>query len=190
MRKLIVGAEGKADGNKEKLEIMEKVDKYLEMLLAATREELVRADTKASILLAASGVVLGALFAALLAGDWSPSVLDNRVEWIWWLAVLMAASGVIALAMAVYPKTISRKQRPISTLTYFGDVGSLTTAGVKNRIQAMIDTNGSLEADQIVQIAPIVVQKYAYIKFSFWAFAFASALAVVSVILNIRFEIQ
>ena len=45
---------------------------YTTSLLSSAREEIDRADSKASILLAASGVATGALLAGLMAGNWTP----------------------------------------------------------------------------------------------------------------------
>lgn len=46
--------------------------KLAQDLLADGRQELVRADTKASILFAIFGVVYSVLAGAILAGDWTP----------------------------------------------------------------------------------------------------------------------
>lgn len=56
---------------------------YARDLLDDTQEELVRADSKAALILAAAGVAFGALLAGLLSRDWEPFALDNRVEWAW-----------------------------------------------------------------------------------------------------------
>src|SRR5690242_8638023 len=77
---------------------------YLADLLKDTREELARADSKAALLLAGTGVVVGAVLAGLLGGRWTPFSLDNRVEWIWWLGVGSAAAGIFSIAAAVYPR--------------------------------------------------------------------------------------
>lgn len=50
-------------------------------ILGEAREELARADGKAGLLLAAAGVVVGALLAGLLAKDWDPTSLHDRIEW-------------------------------------------------------------------------------------------------------------
>src|SRR5262245_8921031 len=66
---------------------------YLVDLLKEAREELARADSKAALLLAATGVAVGALLAGLIGGKWMPFSLDNRVEWLWWFGVASVASG-------------------------------------------------------------------------------------------------
>ncbi len=52
-------------------------------LLVESREELARADGKASILLSALGVAADVIAAALLAGDWSPEGLHPPYRIIW-----------------------------------------------------------------------------------------------------------
>ncbi|MBG6184699.1 hypothetical protein IWX65_002677 [Arthrobacter sp. CAN_A214] len=46
------------------------------------REELARADGKASTLLAAIGVVIGPIVAAAFGGSWHSRDLDNNIEWL------------------------------------------------------------------------------------------------------------
>src|ERR1035441_6347411 len=77
---------------------------YLADLLADTREELTRADSKAALTLAATGVVIGALLAGLFGGKWTPFDLNSKIQWLWWLGVGSAALGVFSIAAAVYPR--------------------------------------------------------------------------------------
>jgi hypothetical protein len=53
---------------------------YATSLLSHAREEIDRADAKASILLAASGVGTGALLAGLIAGTWTPLKLQTATQ--------------------------------------------------------------------------------------------------------------
>lgn len=87
---------------------------YLELgktILREAREELARADGKASILLAAIGVVIGAIFAAILGGSWRPHHLDNNIEWLWWVGAVVGLAGATVFGSAVFPRTTYRSKR-------------------------------------------------------------------------------
>lgn len=94
---------------------------YPDQLLLETREELVRADGKASILLSASGVAAGVLLGAVVAGDWSPSRFDHGLaEAIWWIGIAALALSIGLLGMAVLPRVRHGAGR--ERLYYFGHV--------------------------------------------------------------------
>ena len=84
-------------------------ERYLADLLADTREELTRVDSKAALLLAASGVIIGALLAGFFGGRWTPFDLSSKVQWLWWLGAASAAFGLFSIAAAVYPNIHQRR---------------------------------------------------------------------------------
>lgn len=99
-----------------------------EMLLEETRDELIRADSKASILLSASGVVAAALLAGAMSRDWDPSDLSAGVaQAMFWIGLVIAAAGVGALALAVKPRTKHAGTR--NELAYFGHVVGYRSSG-------------------------------------------------------------
>jgi MFS family permease len=156
---------------------------YARVLLAETREELVRAEGKASILLAALGVAIGALIAALLADSWSPYSLNNKVESMWWLGVGAAAAGIAALASALMPRT-KRKGRKPKMIAYFGDVTEFGPSHreLKNALFRSVAHDLDRSIDQLIVTAGIVRRKYKYIKFGIWAECIAIVLCTISVL--------
>jgi hypothetical protein len=74
--------------------------KLVDALLNDTREELGRADGKASILLSAVGVVVSVLLAGAISRDWNPTQLAS-CEWLWWLGTLSGTAAIGALGAAV-----------------------------------------------------------------------------------------
>jgi hypothetical protein len=156
---------------------------YARSLLEATREELVRADTKASLLFAASGVAIGALLNGLLGGKWAPSNLDNRVEWMWWLGVVSAASALTCLAIAIYPRTWRAEVRP-KLVAYYGDVVHFSRTELEVALAATSRHIKSALVDQVYQVSKIVRRKYRLIRVALWLFAFAASLCIVAVLLN------
>jgi hypothetical protein len=88
---------------------------YKEALLRETREELARADTKASILLAASGIAFAALFK-------DPDKLSQHTaRTLTWIALGLTLGGICFVAAAVKPR-LRAKHDKSPTPHYFGDV--------------------------------------------------------------------
>lgn len=156
---------------------------YCKAILGEAREELERADNKASILLAAVGVIVGALLAALLAGDWSPTSLKASVQWLWWAGILAAAIAIYLLGWAVFPRIRAAGWRP-QAIAYYGDV---VAAGTRNRVKELLDhaSGDPLPRliDQMLQVSKTVQVKYvairrAMILLGFGAAACASAFLI------------
>src|SRR4051812_28491924 len=96
------------------------VEAYTAKVLAETREELARADNKAQILLAAFGIVIGAILAGLLSGDWKPERLDHGATELFWVGGGFSIAACATLGWALWPRiTHEAADGPAS---YFGDV--------------------------------------------------------------------
>src|SRR5687768_6640617 len=95
-------------------------------MLAEAREELTRADGKASMLLSALGIAVGVVAGAILAGDWNPhDNLHRPWELIWWIGcTLMGAAGAL-LGAAIYPKLFNK--HPGAAVTYYNEIAQLGT---------------------------------------------------------------
>lgn len=158
---------------------------YSKSLLTETREELVRADNKASILLAATGVALGALLAAILGGDWTPFQLDVRIQWLWWVGASSAAVAIYWLGSAVYPRIRAKGTRP-KIIAYYGDV---VDASDRERVSELLggsSTNPKERLlDQIIQISHTVQTKYLAIRKAMWYLSIAAVSGFVSLMLNV-----
>ena len=138
---------------------------YLADLLKDTREELARADSKAALLLAGTGVVVGAVLAGLLGGRWTPFSLDNRVEWIWWLGVGSAAAGIFSIAAAVYPR-IHRPNflHPPPIPSYFGDVVAYRDIQMFRQAVDQAPSRQERLIDQTFTVSRIVQRKYVLLR--------------------------
>lgn len=156
-----------------------------ETVLQAAREELTRADGKASLLLASTGVVIGALLAALLAGSWQPSDISNGIEWLWWLGVAAAAAAVGCLGKAVYPNTNYRGSTP-DVIAFFGDVTATPETQLRERLEHAVtrDADAAL-LDQLSAVSSIVDTKYWHTKTAIWLLAVGSALCALAVLLDL-----
>lgn len=159
---------------------------HISQMLVAAREELVRADTKAAVLLAATGVGIGALLGGLLSGNWSPFELANWIEWAWWLGAAAAAFAVWRLGYAVYPRT-KRKGPPPTVLGYFDDVNKFrgTTAELKRALLAAAPEDR--QVDQLRETSRIVGAKYDGIKTALGSLGLAAVLCAGAVLLDAAF---
>jgi MFS family permease len=151
--------------------------KLAQTLLVESREELTRADGKASILLAALGIGISAILAAILAGDWSPFKLDQPYQRIWWVGSGFAAVAFFCLCAAVYPKVKAKG------VTYFGDVAALKTVDELRAALKRSETDpAERSATQLHVIARLVDRKYRYIRFGLIALGIAIALMLGAVL--------
>lgn len=131
--------------------------KLASKLLAETREELVRADGKAQILFAATGVVISVVIGGVLSGDWRPRDLSCHAEFVWWAGVGAAAIGVGVLIYALWPRIGSTDA---GRVRYFADVRTHKTC--ESLVPAMNDEakRKDRDAEQLLALAPIVWKKY------------------------------
>lgn len=153
--------------------MMPNADKYVETLLAETRDEIAHADGKASILFGAGGVVFGVVAAALLGDGWRPSHLENWAEVVWWIGVGLGGAGLACLGAAVFPRIgvnrgavwSARSRRPGRTPTdaarYFGDLAEYSDVeGARRAIEAGAESGVDRSVEQAWVLSKLVVTKY------------------------------
>jgi hypothetical protein len=153
--------EGEQDAVSDTLD--EDEHRLAQLLLAETREELTRADGKASLLLAALGIGISAILAAILAGNWSPFKLDEPYGGLWWAGSVFTGASFFCLCAAVYPRV---KHRSASRgVTYFGDVAALKTTGELRAALKRSETDpAERSVTQLHVVAWLVARKYRFIR--------------------------
>jgi hypothetical protein len=156
-------------------------DQLTAQLLSETREELTKADSKAQILLAASGVIVGVVLSGAIGGKWSPTVLVAFAEVIWWVGVGVAAFGILALGFALFPRLFGSDH---SHVTYFEDVRRFAT-----RDDLIDGLNGEAErggrdAEQLLRLSRVVHRKYAAIQWAILALGSAAVICGLSALLG------
>lgn len=152
------------------------------LVLTATREELTRADAKATALFAGVGVALGAILSGLLAGQWSPLRLHgSAAPVLWWAGASCAVAALTMLAAALYPRTRARHDRA-GVVAYYGDVVRL---GPAELTRALTGTDTAPLVDQVRVLSAIVARKYALIKAAFPLLAAAAVLCGAAVLLDL-----
>ncbi|MEU6791915.1 Pycsar system effector family protein [Nonomuraea wenchangensis] len=133
-------------------------------LLTETREELARADNKASILLGITGLVGGVLLSSTLAADWSPSRLGFAAQVVWWVSTVAGFTAVALLVSAVIPVT-KRPSGPSEEPMYFGDVVHFSSnEQLVAALKSAAVSSSTRVVDQLMTVSRIVSKKYRLIR--------------------------
>ncbi|MGI5457062.1 Pycsar system effector family protein [Streptomyces sp. CA-249302] len=156
-----------------------------ERLLADQRSEIARADSKASVLVAALGMTAG-VFSGLLAGrDWTPSALSTTGTTLWWCGALALTVSLFALLLAVLPRYRSGSWAPGRPLTYFGDIQQAVRHG--HLESALTDTAqdpvGGLSA-ALAESSRIAARKHQWIRTGLIAFCAGTVLLPASLLIG------
>jgi hypothetical protein len=148
---------------------------YLRQLLAETREEVARADAKASLLFSAFGVVTSAVAAILVADDWSPFDLHNGIEWVWWLGAAVAGAALLLLGMAVVPRISHGSSK--ENLYFFAHVAEHATLRELDQQLAVASLDSwKRTVDQLWTVSRVAHRKYVLTRRSMILFFVAVAL--------------
>ncbi len=153
----------------------------VDSLLKDTREELGRADGKASILLSAVGVVVSVLLAGAISRNWNPTQLAS-FEWLWWLGTLSGTAAIVAFGAAVWPRVEHPADK--EKLTYFGHVADFKkvddlSVAVARRASATDPQDRPI--DQLYTVSKIVAKKYKLIRWGIGFFGAALLLCTAAV---------
>jgi hypothetical protein len=156
-----------------------------ERLLAELRNEVARADGKASVLVAALGMTAG-VFSGLLAGrGWTPAELSAAGTGLWWAGAAALGLSLFALLLAVLPRYRSEPWTPGRPLSYFGDIqqavrlGQLETALGDTRRDP---TTGLTTA--LADMSRIAARKHQWIRTGLVAFCVGTVLLPASLLIG------
>jgi hypothetical protein len=137
-------------------------------LLAEARDELTRADQKASILLAAAFVSIGAVVGGVIASGWKPTSLGSPWGVVWQLGAGAAVAGTAALILAVYPRTRHGFDDE-AQLFYFGHAARISTIGdLAVELRRSSEHTFTRSADQLWRISRVVTEKYRLVRIAIW----------------------
>lgn len=151
---------------------------YAVTLLTEARDELARADQKASILLAATSVGIGTLIAGILSARWNPSLLRSPWNFIWMAGALAALAGVGALVWAIYPRT-THGHDDDSLLFYFGQAGDTeSVADLARQLRDSARFTFERTADQLWRISQLVNTKYRAVRWGVRLLVLGGALII------------
>lgn len=152
-------------------------------LLNETREDISRAESKASIALGAAGLVSGSVMGELFARY--PSLTTaGQISMIACVAAVIA--GLVSLGLALIPNVFANPGGH-QMLAFFGHVmaaGSLTA--FEQMAEEPQDERQRL-TNQIWTLSTLIMRKYAHIRRAFLALGLAVALGVVTMLVELAF---
>lgn len=162
---------------------------YAGQLLAETREELTRADSKAATLFAGVGVVVAVVVGAVAGSDVEVSKLDTCWKVTITSSALLQSLGLTKLGMALRPKTTKPLKGP---LHYYGDVKSYLDSHGQPDARALRAAAAAVAADpaardleQFTVLAGVVDTKFRRIKVGLWTSGLAAGLLVVMAVARV-----
>jgi hypothetical protein len=168
---------------------------YKETLLRETREELARADTKASILLAASSIA----FAAFLTDP--DKLSEHSARTLTWIALALTLAGISFIAAAVKPRLRTEHDENPKP-HYFGDVEAYRPSwrqirGRRRELEAaralfgkeLADAATATEyeerlTDQVWHLSHIAYRKYRLVSVGMWLYAAALVVALAALVVE------
>lgn len=151
---------------------------HVQLLLQETRDELTKADSKASILLATAGVA-----ASIVVGTTASAnrILTERPGWavvLWWLGISIGLIGIAAIASAIAPRAGHGEHR--SAVRYFGHAALFSSPDeLLQALRANEDQQLERAVDQLWVNSRLVVRKYRRIRFALASFGLAAILLIV-----------
>jgi hypothetical protein len=130
-------------------------------LLTETREELAKADQKASLLMGALGVALAAFAGAAGSAAIRPYSYSVPGQILFWSGCAVAAVSVALFGAAVRPRL---GFNPAGRIHYFGDVADGHRTLDEIRAELSVTDPVGRDVAQLVALARIVTVKYRNIR--------------------------
>ena len=151
-------------------------------LVKETQDELVRADSKASTLLAGALVAIGILGSAVAAGQWPSLHLGLWLTVPWLLAMISFLMGLACLLAVIYPRYERRQtaQARRQLLGYYSHVAAhSSTAELAEALRSRA-RQPELErlAEQLDAVARLAWSKYQLTRLGIWSLSAASFFAL------------
>jgi hypothetical protein len=160
------------------------INSYLSQLLREAREDVLHADSKASMILAALGVGIGATLGGVIASDWKPSQLSNWVEWVWWMGAAILTISILTSASSVWPR-YQLGQTDRNSIYFWGDTNGLSsTDELLEVLKEHLPDLGERGADQFLKLSSIVITKYKLIRRALLAAGIGALLCCLAVLLD------
>ncbi|WP_148046301.1 Pycsar system effector family protein [Halostreptopolyspora alba] len=134
-------------------------------LLGDARREVAQADQKASILLAAVGVVVSVYLGALLEQKWTPAELARPWRWLWWGGGAAFGAAMLMFAMVVFPRLGSSRRGRDSGISSFIDVVHCSD---QHELRRSLGRSGTADLDALTRelnaVSRIAYRKYVLLR--------------------------
>lgn len=146
------------------------------------REELTKADSKATSLLGVNGLVLGVLAAGAIAGNWTPTDMKWWAESPFWVGLILVLGSEGLLLKAIFPRISHDLEN--GQAHYFGHVTGLSTRD--DLAKVLEDANSPFDhhLDQIWVLSESANVKYVAIQRSIWGFSAGISIGIFAVFAN------
>lgn len=156
-----------------------------ERLLAELRTEIARADSKASILVAALGMSAGGTGSLLAGHRWTPDSLSAPAAFAWWAGALCLTLSLLSLLLAVLPRYRGSPWVPGCPVSYFGDIQQAARAGQLNTALATTERDPVVGlAAALTETSRIAIRKHQWISAGLFAFCVGTVLLLGAVLLG------
>ncbi|MCW7944956.1 hypothetical protein AAW14_23395 [Streptomyces hygroscopicus] len=151
--------------------------------MSELRAEIARADSKASVLVAALGMTAG-VFSGLLAGrKWSPAALPWPGTALWWAGCVSLTFSLFALLLAVLPRYRSGAWAPGQPLSYFGDIQQAARQGHLEAALAVTEASPAVGLTRaLTETSRIAARKHQWIRCGLVAFCSGTVLLPASLL--------
>jgi hypothetical protein len=146
--------------------LMSEVDlqEMAQRMLDEARADVVHADQKSSVLLAALGIGFGAVLGGQLSGGWDSSCLSAGSEILWWVGVAGAVLSVVASAFAVWPR-YKIDDQPKYGVTYWGHAGAFDSPkALQKALERQDVTDMARTSHQLWSLSRVVLKKYRFVR--------------------------
>lgn len=147
-------------------------------MLDEARGEVVMADQKASMILAAAGIGFAAVLGGFLSGDWKPSDYNSAGEFLWWLGAFFAFGVVLLNAIAVWPRFTTRDEDGL--VTYWGHVARYSRLDQFEAALEASPVDPPRTRHQLWRLARIVRTKYICVRLGLVSGGIAATLFVLA----------
>ncbi len=165
--------------------LLEQKHQAAKQMLAEARADVVQADHKASMVLAALGIGFAAVLGGQLAGTFDSSSLTDFGQWVWWVGVVLAILAVAASALAVWPR-FTTKDHPQFGVMYWGHAARYKC--LPDLVEAFKNsdtTSPQRTLHQFWRLSRLLLLKYSLVRISL-ILAGASGLALGAATIVIR----
>ena len=158
---------------------LDDVVRVAEALLAQSREELRRADSKALQGLAVVAALAVLWSAPLAEGIWRPGLVGWSSQLGWWLGWALWCSAAGSFGAAAFPWLSSARTESV---VYFGDVSRL--AGNLRRLSAALSETASTYVEgllaELAWTSRTAMRKYQLVRVGFAAIALATVVMLLA----------
>ena len=132
-------------------------------LLAEARTEVGYADSKASIVLATTGIGFSAFLGGTIASSWRPNELSAAGEALWWIGAVTACTAVMCAGIAVWPRY--GKISSTGPVYYWGQAANNSTvAELAKRLDEDKPNQDDRTRNQLFHISKLVLRKYRFVR--------------------------